>query len=58
MYCGYAQGFIAYLQEIGSRTEEYFCPIKHARKIRPPHSRYYNFLEYGDVENFKDKMDR
>ena len=49
VYCGYANGLFAYLREIAGRTEQYWCPIKHARKIRQPHSRYPRFLEYGDA---------
>jgi hypothetical protein len=56
-YCGYATGVIAYAREIGSRTEAYWCPIKHARTIRPPHPRYYEFLEYGDAEGFRRRQD-
>ncbi|WP_419176684.1 hypothetical protein [Desulfosediminicola sp.] len=57
MYCGYANGLLAYALEIGSKTEEYWCPIKHAKKTKDPHSRYQNFLKYGDAEGYKNKMD-
>ena len=56
MYCGYANGLLSYALEIGSRTEEYWCPIKHAKKTRDPHSRYHAFLEYGDAEGYKNKL--
>ena len=56
MYCGYANGLLSYGLEIGSRTEEYWCPIKHAKKPRDPHSRYHAFLEYGDAEGYKNKL--
>jgi hypothetical protein len=32
-YCSYANGLISYVREIASRTEQYWCPIKHARKL-------------------------
>jgi hypothetical protein len=48
VYCGYVNGLIAYVQEIAARTEQYWCPIKHARKICSIHSRYNKFFEYGD----------
>ena len=32
-YCAYGAGLTAYICEIVSRTEQYFCPIKHAHKI-------------------------
>ncbi|MDL1981735.1 MAG: hypothetical protein LWX02_09760, partial [Deltaproteobacteria bacterium] len=31
-YCGYVNGLIAYVQEVAARTEQYWCPIKHARR--------------------------
>ncbi|MEJ2529226.1 MAG: hypothetical protein P8Z39_03850, partial [Gammaproteobacteria bacterium] len=33
LYCSYAVGLLAYSTEIVARTEQYFCPIKHAAKI-------------------------
>ena len=57
MYCSYATGMSGYAREIIARTEQYFCPIKHARKILNSHSRYKHFLEYGDAENFHDKVE-
>lgn len=58
MYCGYANGLLSYALAIGSKTEEYWCPIKHAQKIRDPHSRYQTFLEYGDAEGHKNKLSK
>ena len=43
-YCAYGNGLMAYVTEIVGRTEEYFCPIKHARKMLGPHSRYALFF--------------
>ncbi|MEN8140673.1 MAG: hypothetical protein ABFR97_05550 [Thermodesulfobacteriota bacterium] len=57
IYCGYANGMIAYIQEIAARTEQYWCPIKHARKVGRIHSRYKYFLEYGDGANYKDALE-
>jgi hypothetical protein len=56
MYCAYANGVIAYVREIASRTEQYWCPIKHAVKISDPHYRYYSFLEYGDAEGYRGRL--
>ncbi|HDZ61973.1 MAG TPA: hypothetical protein ENH40_02355 [Nitrospirae bacterium] len=58
VYCGYVNGLIAYIQEIVARTEQYFCPIKHASAVGDIHSRYKNFLEYGDAEGYKKNMDK
>jgi len=56
-YCAYGNGMIAYVSEVIARTEQYFCPIKHARKILGTHSRYARFLEYGDAENYEEKLE-
>ncbi len=58
VYCGYFTGLIAYIQEIAARTEQYWCPIKHARKVGTIHSRYKNFLEYGDGEDHREKIEK
>lgn len=57
MYCSYAVGLMAYATEIIARTEQYFCPIKHASKILSAHSRYPHFLAYGDEENYHGKLE-
>lgn len=57
MYCSYAVGLLGYAQEITARTEQYFCPIKHAHKVLGAHSRYRNFLAYGDADNLHDKVE-
>jgi hypothetical protein len=56
IYCEYGNGVIAYAREVASRTEQFWCPIKHARKIKGVHDRYYDFIEYGDSENFAGKV--
>ncbi len=56
LYCGYSNGVIAYAREIASRTEQYWCPIKHAKLIRSPHRRYPEFLEYGDAKGYREKL--
>jgi hypothetical protein len=48
---------IAYISEIVARTEQYFCPIKHARKILGTHSRYVRFLDFGEAENYEAKLE-
>jgi hypothetical protein len=56
-YCAYGNGLMAYVTEIVGRTEEYFCPIKHARKMLGAHSRYARFLSYGDADNYAAKLE-
>lgn len=53
MYCGYGNGVFAYAREVASRTEQFWCPIKHAIRVRDPHHRYVKFLEYGDAEGYR-----
>jgi len=56
-YCEYGNGLIAYLREIVARTEEYFCPIKHAHKILGTHGRYNRFLDYGEADAYEAKLE-
>ena len=55
-YCAYANGIIAYGAEIAARTEQYWCPIKHARKLMGTHARYEQFIQYGDAENYPQRL--
>jgi hypothetical protein len=55
-YCGYANGLIAYAREVSSRTEQYFCPIKHASRCAGPHLRYHEFADFGDAESYRGKL--
>jgi len=55
-YCSYANGLIAYVREIASRTEQYWCPIKHARKVVGAHAHYSEFAEFGDAQGYKDEL--
>jgi hypothetical protein len=56
-YCEYANGLIGYLREIVARTEEYFCPIKHAHKVLGTHARYNRFLNYGDANAYEVNLE-
>lgn len=56
IYCSYANGFIAYAQEIAACTEQYWCPIKHAEHPTTSHSRYHEFTPYGDAENYQKRL--
>ena len=57
IYCGYFNGLIAYVQEVAARTEQFWCPIKHARRLAAIHSRYGKFLEYGDAEGYRRHLE-
>ncbi len=56
VYCGYANGVFAYVREIAGRTEQYWCPIRHARRTRSPHEHYRHFLDYGDAEGYRRRL--
>jgi hypothetical protein len=57
-YCSYGNGLISYLKEIVARTEQYWCPIKHAHRILAAHTRYRQYTEYGDAESFRNELDK
>jgi hypothetical protein len=54
-YCSYANGLIAYVREIAARTEQYWCPIKHARRVIGAHPHYMKFDDYGDAASFNKR---
>jgi hypothetical protein len=56
-YCEYGNGLMGYMSEILARTEEYFCPIKHARKVLGTHARYPRFLDYGDAADYEARLE-
>ncbi len=56
-YCAYGSGLIAYAYAIVAKTEQYFCPIKHARKILGTHSRYARFLDYGEAKDYEARLE-
>jgi len=55
-YCAYANGVFAYVREVGSRTEQYWCPIKHARRVLGVHARYGSFVDYGDDDAYRHEL--
>jgi hypothetical protein len=57
-YCGYANGLMGYGREVAARTEQFFCPIKHARRIVAAHAHYPMFFEYGDAESYRLGLER
>jgi len=56
-YCGYANGLIEYTREVGARTEQYWCPIKHSRRTPEPHQLSGQFVDYGDADEYKKRLD-
>jgi len=56
VYCGYANGLMSFALEVVARTEQFWCPIKHARRIRGAHARYHAFSDYGDAESYQTEL--
>ena len=56
-YCSYANGVAGFFREVAARTEVYWCPIKHARRVLGPHPHYQGFADFGDAEAFRAKID-
>ena len=56
-YCSYANGLINFTREIASRTEAYWCPIKHARRVLGTHQLYNEFPDFGDGDGYRKKID-
>ena len=57
-YCSYGNGVAAYVREVAARTEQYWCPIKHARRVIASHDRYPQFFEFGDAESYRQGLER
>ncbi|WP_408597476.1 hypothetical protein [Limnohabitans sp.] len=57
-YCSYGNGLMGYAREIVARTEMYWCPIKHARKVLQAHPYYAGFLDYGDPHGYQRDLER
>ena len=57
VYCSYFNGVMAYSSEVASRTELYFCPIKHKKKIFYRHKYYKYFVDYGDAQSYNEKLE-
>lgn len=56
-YCSYFNGLIAYVREIASRSEQYWCPIHHASQLKGAHSRTKDFVSYGDSISYYPKLE-
>lgn len=56
LYCGYGNEVVAYTREVIARTEQYWCPIKHARRVVGSHRHYNKFADYGDAEYYHTQL--
>lgn len=57
-YCSYGNGLVSFVREVVGRTEQYWCPIKHARRILQAHPHYHGFSPYGDAEHYQADLAR
>jgi len=57
LYCSYFNGLMQYASAIAGRTELYFCPIKHAKKVAYKHDYYDKFFSYGDEDKYQKKLE-
>ena len=59
-YCAYATGLLAYAREVVGRTEQYWCPIKHARHAAdapPGHAHVCRFVAFGDADAYRQQLE-
>ena len=56
LYCSYVNGLMQYASAIAGRTELYFCPIKHAKKVATEHNYYDAVLTYCDGEDYQKNL--
>jgi hypothetical protein len=55
-YCAYATGLIGYCREVIGRTEQYWCPIKHARRVLQAHEHYHGFVDFGNAASYRKEL--
>lgn len=51
-YCSYGNGVVSYAREVAARTEQYWCPIKHARPLVCPPGNTRNSLHTETAKRF------
>lgn len=57
VYCSYANGVLSFSSEIAARTEQHWCPIRHEKPPRTRYSRQHRFLDYGDAEQYRSRIE-
>jgi len=57
VYCGYSNQLIEYAREVAGRAEQFWCPIKHARRTLDPHRRTGRFVDYGDAAGYGARLE-
>jgi hypothetical protein len=56
-YCAYVYGILGYFTEMAARTDQHWCPIKHAGCVKCEHSPHKKFIEYGDAERYRKQLE-
>jgi len=56
-YCAYGSGLLAMACEVVGRTEAYFCPVKHVRRLLGTHAHYARFLDYGEADDYAARLE-
>jgi hypothetical protein len=54
-YCEYFNCLLQYTVEVAGRTERFWCPIKHARRVEAAHAHYTKFVDYLDGEHYHEQ---
>ena len=57
-YCACGNGVLACVAEVAGRTEQYWCRIKHALRVKSMHNRYRFFFDYGDAESYRQQIEK
>lgn len=57
MYCSYYSCLLTYAREIAGLTELYWCPIKHAKRVRGEHNQYHIFVDYLEGKKYREKKE-
>jgi hypothetical protein len=55
-YCSYGNGLVSFVREVVGRTEQYWCPIKHSRRMMQAHPYYTGFVDYGDAQAYREQL--
>lgn len=55
-YCAYVNGLVAFVRELAARSEQYFCPIRHAIRTLGLNQRHHYFLPYGDAAGYRSDL--
>lgn len=55
-YCSYGNGLISYAREIAGKTEQYWCPIKHQKRMFYQHPYYKKFIEFGQAQDYQENL--